>query len=99
LPLLVLVPPGVFLLTLITGSGTAFSGTINGEVEIDYMFFLTPNRSVVAYITNLTTANQRFEMFSEYLIIPTVDQWRWLKASLIKMNFPYEFPDYESVKK
>lgn len=93
------IPPGVFNLSFITGTGAVFSGTVNGEADIDYLFFLTPNRSVVAYVTNLTNANQRFEMFSEYLIVPTYEQWKWLKASLIKMNFPNELPDYENYKR
>jgi hypothetical protein len=87
-------PPGVFQLTLIESSGTAFSGTVPGEIEIDFLNFLTPNKSVIAYITNITDANQRFEMWNEYLIIPTVKHWKWLKESLLKINFPYKLPDY-----
>lgn len=90
-------PPGVFLLTLMSGGGTSFSGAVMGEIELDYFSFNTPNKSTVAYITNLTNANQRFEMWNEYLIIPTVKQWNWLKESLSKMNFPYELPDYKEI--
>jgi hypothetical protein len=91
-------PPGIFQLTLRAGGGTAFSGTLPGEFEIDFFAVNSPNRSISAYITNITDANQRFEMWNEYLIIPTVAHWQWLKASLKKMNFPYELPDYGDAK-
>lgn len=88
--------PGAFFLTLVTGGITAYQGTITGygmEEGIDYLYFMEPDTTTIAYITNLTPLNQRFEMTSQYLIITSERDYTELKNQLEKLNFPYSLPE------
>jgi len=88
--------PGAFRLTLIAGGIVAYDGTLTGytmEQGIDYLYFMEPQSSTVAYITNITSMNQRFQMISQYLIISSEEDYRTLKAYLEALQFPYKLPE------
>lgn len=88
--------PGVFQFTAVLSGDTAYNATVTGsslEQGINYMFFMTPNRNLTSYITNLTNQNQYFEMTSQYLVISTEKDWQTLKKYLLEMQFPYKLPD------
>ena len=89
------VVPDVFQLTFVTGGTRAYTGILTGyliEEGIDYLFMLTPEKSMTAYITNISPMNQSFEMVSHYLVISTEKDYEIFKKNLEKLNFPNLLP-------
>ncbi|MHB8084333.1 MAG: hypothetical protein ACYDHZ_00710 [Dehalococcoidia bacterium] len=89
------VDPGAFKLTIIGGGTTAFDGTLTGsflEEGIDYLYFLTKVDSAKAYFTNLTNVNQYLQLNSQYLVVPSSQNWELLKKYLRQAHFPIPIP-------
>lgn len=90
------VVPDVFQLAFVTGGTRAYQGILTGhliEDGIDYLFMLTPDKSMTAYITNISPMNQYFEMVSHYLIFSTEKDYGIFKKYLEKLNFPNGVPE------
>jgi hypothetical protein len=88
--------PGVFRLSIFAGGVEAYNGTLQGNIlqhGIDYLYFLTPEKSLTVYITNLTNLNQTFEMTSRFLAIANSEDWAEIKKQIKLLNFPYKFPE------
>lgn len=82
--------PGSFQFRAVLGGQEIADEVIDGNIienGFDYLYFQTRDDSLVAYVTNLSNRTQHFSMFSHYLVLPTVEDWdflkKWLKAKNI----------------
>jgi hypothetical protein len=85
------VVPGAFRLTLSARGRSAYDGILQGtavEQGIDYFFCITPPMEASAYVTNLSSVNQMFQMTSQYLRIETQNDYLEALAALEQMRIP-----------
>lgn len=86
--------PDVFRLTAVTRGITAYDGTLTGyhlALGFDDLIFVSEDSQLVTYITNMSPMNQYFEMISEYLVVPSEENWKMMLDYMRRIHLPVDY--------